>query len=131
MNRYKVLFFFILFTITSIAYAQKPLILCEKSTHDFGKIPEDGGSVVHTFIIKNVGKAPLLLTNAHASCGCTTPEWTKQPILPGKTGTVKVTFDPKGRPGVFTKTIAMSNNAMKKALTLIIRGNVIEKEEKK
>lgn len=115
---------------SAVSYAQKPLIVCEKSSYDFGFIKEDGGLVTHTFVIKNVGKAPLVINEAKSSCGCTTPVWTKTPILPGKSGTIKVSFDPQGRPGAFTKTVNVFSNALKKSMTLLIRGTVIEKEKK-
>ena len=58
----------------------------EKETHDFGAIPQ-GTPATYEFSFKNTGKSPLIITNASASCGCTTPDWTREPIKPGKTGT--------------------------------------------
>lgn len=118
-----------LFFSTNLS-AQKPILLCEKSTYNFGKIMEADGTVKHTFIIKNVGKLPLVLDYCTASCGCTDPTWTKKPIAPGKTGVVNVTFDPKDSEGVFLKTIWIYSNATKKATTLLIKGEVIPKGKK-
>lgn len=130
MKTNSVLLFLILSLISLGSYAQKPLIICEKSIHNFGEIKEIDGPVSHTFVIKNVGKAPLVIDNCTASCGCTTPVWTKKPIPPGKTGTVIVTFNPENRQGTFTKPISVFSNATKFPLGLSIRGNVIPAEKK-
>ena len=63
-----------------------------ETSFDFGTIKEANGNVSHVFKIKNTGDAPLVLTRVIASCGCTTPEWTKEPIAPGKTGDIKITY---------------------------------------
>ncbi len=92
--------------------------------HDFGVIKEADGKVSHTFKISNTGDKPLVITRVIASCGCTTPEWPKEPIAPGKTGEIKVTFDPAGRPGPFTKTISIYSNGKKGSFIMNIRGEV-------
>lgn len=130
MKLLKFLVFFIAIFVSTNICAQKPILLCQKSSHDFGKIEEVKGPVKHEFIIKNIGKAPLVIDYCSSSCGCTEPTWTKTPILPGKTGTVVATFDPKDYNGVFTKTIWVYNNAAKKATTLVIRGDVIARKKK-
>lgn len=113
---------------TGVATAQKAVITCEKTVHNFGEIKEADGKVSHTFVVKNEGTAPLVISNVTASCGCTTPEWTKEPIPAGKTGEVKVTFDPKNRPGNFMKTIRLYGNGMKNGFLLSIRGKVLKAE---
>ena len=113
---------------TSVANAQKAVITCEKSVHNFGEIREADGKVSHTFVVKNEGTTPLVISNVTASCGCTTPEWTKEPIQAGKEGEVKVTFDPKNRPGNFMKTIRLYGNGMKNGFLLTIRGKVLKAE---
>src|SRR5690554_432585 len=75
--------------------------------HDFGTVPE-GPAVEHYFEFKNVGKSPLIISNAQASCGCTTPEWPKEPILPGKKGKLLVRYNTQGRPGPIDKTVWIS-----------------------
>ena len=111
-------------------YAQKATIACEKSVHNFGTICESDGKVSHSFVIKNEGDAPLVLTNVTASCGCTVPAWSKQPIPAGKTGTVKITYDPAGRPGTFVKSLSVYSNGMKGIFRLSIRGKVDPKNKK-
>lgn len=93
----------------------------ESETHDFGTIPE-GPNADYEFVFKNVGKEPIVLQQVHASCGCTTPSYSKEPVLPGKTGTVKASYSTQGRPNQFTKTITVMSNAGVKTLT--IKGNV-------
>lgn len=113
---------------TGAASAQKAVITCEKTVHNFGEIKEADGKVSHTFVVKNEGTTPLVISNVTASCGCTTPDWTKEPIPAGKTGEVKVTFDPKNRPGNFMKTIRLYGNGMKNGFLLSIRGKVLKAE---
>lgn len=110
---------------TGMASAQqKAVISAEQTSYDFGTIKEADGKVSHTFQIKNQGDKPLVITRVIASCGCTTPEWTKEPIAPGKTGDIKVTYDPAGRPGPFTKTISVYSNGKTGSFVLTIRGDV-------
>jgi hypothetical protein len=90
--------------------------------HSFGLVPETGGEVSHTFEFTNVGAAPIIITNVESSCGCTTPEWSKQPILPNQTGFVKAIFDPKDRPGIFEKEITVTTKT--ETLKLKISGEV-------
>lgn len=112
---------------TGMASAQKKAVIsADETTYDFGTIKESEGKVSHTFKIKNTGDAPLVLTRVIASCGCTTPEWTKEPIAPGKTGDITITFDPKDRVVPFTKTISVYSNGKVGSYILTIRGEVVE-----
>jgi len=120
-------FLVIIFSLNT-AYAQ-PLadIQFEKMDHSFGKIKEDGGPANYNFKFTNTGKVPLVIQDVNASCGCTTPEWSKEPILPGKTGFIKVSYNPNQRPGIFTKSITISANIPKFNRVLTISGDVIPK----
>lgn len=122
----QIIFIFMAILLTTgIASAQKKAVIAaETATHDFGDIKEADGKVAYTFQISNQGDAPLVLTRVIASCGCTTPEWTKEPIAPGKTGDIKVTYDPSGRPGPFAKTISVYSNGKTGSFILSIRGDV-------
>ena len=93
-------------TLTSEA---APKLTIEKTSHDFGTI-EEGVQATVTFTFKNTGNAPLVLNSVRASCGCTTPKWTKEPVAPGAEGTITAIYNSKGRPGNFTKTITVSHN---------------------
>ena len=99
-----------------------------KETHDFGDI-KYGSDGVYNFEFKNTGSAPLILSNAKGSCGCTTPFWSKEPINPGKTGSIKVEYDTK-RPGPFNKSVTITSNASNEPTKIIhIKGTVGAKPE--
>lgn len=97
--------------------------------HDFGMIKEENGAVKHVFEFTNTGGAPLVILDAKATCGCTRPEYPKNPIKPGGKGKIKVTFLPAGRPGEFNKKINLKTNCKgkQKRVTLSISGVVIPK----
>ncbi len=99
-----------------------------KEVHDFGKVEESAGTVTTEFKFKNTGKAPLIIQRVQASCGCTTPEYTNEPILPGKTGTIKVTYSTVGRPGVFNKDVTIFTNVPDAIYKVHIKGEVIRKK---
>ena len=99
----------------------------EKDVHDFGKINEADGTVKVNFSFTNTGSVPLMIKQVHASCGCTSPGWSKEPVLPGKKGFVSATYNPKNRPGPFSKTITVVSNATTANKVLSIRGDVIPK----
>ena len=110
--------------------AQQPVITFEKTEHDFGMINEADGRVSVVFDFKNEGMSPLVLSNVRASCGCTTPTWTKEPVEPGKKGSITVTFNPNGRPGKFSKTVTITSNASEPTTRVFIKGEVIPKSAK-
>lgn len=112
------------------AVAQQAVLTVNKTTHDFGKINEADGRVTTVFEVKNEGMVPLILSNVRASCGCTTPKWTKEPIAPGQTGQITVTYNPNGRPGRFQKTVTITSNATEATTRLYIKGEVIPKPAK-
>ena len=107
-------------------YAQQngPNISFNELSFDFGKIEEADGPVTHKFEYTNTGAEPLLLNDVKASCGCTTPEYTKEPVKPGEKGTISVTYNPKNRPGSFNKTITVTSNSIQPITRLTISGNV-------
>lgn len=102
-----------------------PLISFTEKEYNFGTIKEDNGVLSHDFQFKNEGKTPLIINEVKASCGCTVPEWPREPILPGKTGSIKVTFDPKKLSGSFSKTIQVLSNASTPQVVISINGVVI------
>ena len=112
---------------TTILFAQqkKSHISFNHTSHDYGTIQEAKGKANYKFSFTNTGGEPLVLTNVKASCGCTSPTWTKEPIAPGAKGFVAVAFDPKNRPGKFHKTITVTTNADNPTTVLRISGNVI------
>lgn len=98
-------------------------IAFDKTEHDFGEIVE-GPPAVHTFTFRNTGDKPVKLTSVKASCGCTTPSWTQEEVPPGGQGMVQASYDTKGRPGAFVKTITVQHSASETPLVLTIKGVV-------
>lgn len=118
------------FCLPLLNYAQtsKARISFETLRHDFGTFKEEAGIQSFDFKFKNDGSAPLIINQVQASCGCTTPEWTREPVAPGANGLIKVSYNPKNRPGVFTKTIRVSSNAENGEIVLTILGQVTPHE---
>lgn len=117
-------FIFCLPLINNAQTTNKARIAFEKLQHNFGTFKEELGVQTISFNFKNDGGVPLILNNVQASCGCTTPEWTREPIAPGSKGMIKVSYDPRNRPGVFSKTIRVNSNAENADVVLTISGEV-------
>ena len=94
--------------------------------HDFGTINE-GDVVEHTYKFKNTGEAPLVIQSAQGSCGCTVPEWTKEPIPVGGTGFVKAKFDSNGKANAQNKTVTVTANTWPKQTVLRFKAMVTPK----
>src|SRR5687768_13639384 len=102
----KRVFSFVLLFITFASIAQQPKALqFKEEAHDFGTIAEEGGPVMHEFNFTNNTNRPVKILTVQASCGCTTPAWTKEVVQPGKTGFIQASYNPKGRPGFFNKSL--------------------------
>lgn len=124
MKKTLLLSFFMLMIGSLMAQQKSAKIQFEQVSHDFGTFPEDKKNVTYEFKFKNTGNAPLVINRVTASCGCTTPEWTKEPVAPGKTGYVKATYNPLGRPGAFNKTVTVFTNTPEQNVRLTIKGIV-------
>jgi len=126
-------FFSILFLTSSIlvsAQTGKTTLEVDKRYHDFGKIKEDGGKVRAVFTFKNTGNANLVILKAEPSCGCTVGEWTKEPIPPGKIGTVTAVFNPNNLLGIIDKTVGVYTNALYSSVVVLeLRGEVIPRDK--
>jgi hypothetical protein len=96
----------------------------EEKVHDFGEFQEADGVVSHKFEFTNTGSQPLIIQRVSASCGCTTPSWSKEPVMPGEKGFVNAAYNPAHRPGQFEKTITVYSNASEPAYQLKIKGKV-------
>jgi len=105
-----------------------PEIMFNKLEHDFGTITE-GQTVEYTYTFKNTGAAPLIIQNAQPSCGCTVPDWTKDPIPVGGTGFVKAKFDSSQKPGAQNKSITVIANTWPKQTTLRFKAMVVGKTQ--
>ncbi|PTN08727.1 DUF1573 domain-containing protein [Mangrovibacterium marinum] len=119
----------LLFIIGVKAQTSQAKIVFETTEHDFGTFKEAEGPQSYNFAFVNQGATPLILNNVQASCGCTTPEWTKKPIAPGEKGFIKVSYNPANRPGPFNKSITVSSNGEVPRTVLRIKGTVQQREK--
>jgi len=127
----KRIFFLLCSLVIAVQAMADSKIKFEVMTHDFGTIQEADGDAHCVFKFTNEGDTPLLITRAQASCGCTSPEFTKKPVRPGESGEVKVTYHAKGRPGPFDKSVYVySNDKANERVMLTITGNVINNGDK-
>ncbi|MCS6822241.1 MAG: DUF1573 domain-containing protein [Microscillaceae bacterium] len=110
-----------------VASAQA-VIKLNKDEHDFGNIDE-GTIATYEFEITNVGDQPLIISEVQASCGCTTPYWTQEPILPGQKGKVTASYNSSGRPDAFVKSITIKSNASEPNKVVLIKGYVKPKSQ--
>jgi hypothetical protein len=118
----------LLLCVLALAARAQGVLTFKSIDHDFGKVPE-GTMATYEFKFKNTGNQPIVIANAQASCGCTTPEWTKAPVMPGKSGIIKAVYNSAGRPGVFAKTVTVMSNASDPNKVLSLKGTVLTKEE--
>ncbi|MGF7039585.1 DUF1573 domain-containing protein [Mucilaginibacter lappiensis] len=111
---------------TTANAAIAPVMKFEKESHDFGKIKQ-GDKVSYDFKFINNGKSPLIITDAVASCGCTTPEWPKTPVKPGESGLIKVVFNSAGKTGLQDKQITITANTVPAQNMVHLIGEVLTK----
>ncbi len=101
-----------------------PEFTFETDNHEFGEI-QQGEKVTYAFKFKNSGKAPLVISTASASCGCTVPEYTKDPVQPGEEGFINVTFDSSGKSGMTSKTVTLIANTIPNTKVLTISADIL------
>ncbi len=112
---------------TQLLLAQgTPKMEFKENCYDFKYIKESDGDAVGSLEFTNTGDAPLIIFRGAASCGCTVPEFSKEPIAPGKNSQVKITYHAKGRHGSFTKNVYLYTNVQDKPIMVTIKGVVIE-----
>ncbi len=112
------------------AAAQKVenMLAFENTTHDYGNIPQ-GGDGTYEFVFKNTGAKPVILTNVRSSCGCTIPEWPREPIASGQEARIKVRYNTQIA-GRFSKKISVYADSISTPIVLSIKGNVEAAEQK-
>lgn len=115
--------------ISGKAQVAKPLQFKEEA-FDFGEIEEKAGPVTHQFEFTNLANRPIKIVSVKPSCGCTTPDWTRDIIPSGKTGFIQARFDPKGRPGYFSKSLTVTTDADSNPIVLQIKGTVLTESTK-
>jgi Protein of unknown function (DUF1573) len=123
----RLLLFFWIIAVGAVVTAQ-PQIKVSEQEHNFGTFKEEAGPQKYDFVVVNTGNAPLVIQNIVASCGCTTPEWTRQPIAAGDKGKITAIYDPRDRPGKFSKTLTVYTNAKPEIQVLTIKGEVVARE---
>lgn len=111
-------------TASNVDPATAPVMKFDQDSYNFGKIMQ-GDSVVHEFKFTNIGKTPLIITDATATCGCTKPEWPKAPIQPNAEGIIKVTFHSAGKSGLQDKMITISGNTAPSTTMVHLVGEVL------
>jgi hypothetical protein len=111
----------------SVDNSNLPAFKFEKEVFDFGEIKE-GEKVSYDFKFKNIGNAPLIISSATATCGCTIPEYPTEPLAPGAEGVIRVVFNSSGKPGMQNKIVSISANTNPTLTELNILGNVLSKE---
>jgi hypothetical protein len=136
MKKYAILAFLVLFvsavfaqeakTQAPVIKADGPVLTLETNTHDFGDIFQ-GDVVEHTFKFTNTGNQPLLITNIQTSCGCTTPQWPRDPIMPGGKGEIKVGFNSAGKMNKQTKVLPIISNSVSD-VSVTFTTNVLDKK---
>ena len=129
MKKYLSLISLLTFCVALNAQYAQTSMKVKETEHDFGKFKEEAGPQSYDFMVTNTGSDPLVIQNVVASCGCTTPGWTKQPIPSGGTGKVTAIYDPKDRPGVFNKTLSVYSNSKPEVVVLVIKGEVLPREK--
>jgi hypothetical protein len=105
-----------------------PTFKFERTEYDFGQIKE-GEKVAYTYKFTNTGTAPLIVQSVQPSCGCTAPDWSKEPIPVNGTGFVKVEFDSNGKQGIQNKVVTVNANTWPKSLVLRFKAQVNPKPE--
>lgn len=126
MKKYLFTAFLMLCSLVSLAQqANEAEIKFDKTSHDFGIFTESNSKVTCTFTFTNTGNKLLVIHQAIASCGCTVPEYPKEPIKPGESGKIVVTYNGEGRfPGHFRKSITIRSNAKQEIVRLYIEGDM-------
>jgi uncharacterized cupredoxin-like copper-binding protein len=110
---------------TAVAPEDAAVISFESGMYNFGKINQ-GEKVNHEFKFKNTGKSPLIITNATATCGCTTPDIPKAPVKPGESGVIKVVFNSAGKMGMQDKIVTITSNGNPATTEVHLIGEVKE-----
>ncbi|MBL7858418.1 MAG: DUF1573 domain-containing protein [Cyclobacteriaceae bacterium] len=114
----------LMMAFSSVLAQQSKLLAFREEIFDFGRVDESGGSVLHEFVFTNNSGRHVKVLTVQASCGCTTPDWTREPIAPGKTGFIQASYNPQGRPGYFNKSLTVTTDLDANPIVLQIKGQV-------
>lgn len=119
-------FFVLALAIQVNAQVAGPVITFKENSKDFGDITQ-GQQVAHTFVLTNTGKQPLIISNVAATCGCTVPSWPKEPVAPGKSAEIKVSFNSTGKVGKQNSVVRIYSNASEPIEKVSLISNVLTK----
>lgn len=112
--------------LATVTYGQQiEKIKFTEVSYDFGTVKESGGPITHEFRFTNTSSEPIKISEVRASCGCTTPAWTRDEVPPGGSGIIQAQYNPKNRPGPFNKSLTITGPSFEKPLKLYIKGNVL------
>lgn len=128
MKKTTIILFITLFFSVVLFAQNKPGIEFNKTVYDYGDVKEEVEIAMSEFEFTNVGNTPVVIQRVTASCGCTAPTYTREPVLPGKKGNVKVAYHTLYRPGNFRKNVRVYTNVPDTVYTLTIKGSVIPKK---
>jgi hypothetical protein len=127
----KLLYIFCFLLVVTHGHAQQAKLLqFREEIFDFGNVAEEGGPVIHEFVFTNASGRPVKVLSVQASCGCTTPDWTRDVVAPDKTGYIQASYNPKGRPGYFNKTLTVTTDLESTPVILQIKGQVNDADTK-
>ena len=126
MKKIALLFSFFVLALATQVHAQEsgPVITFKENSKDFGDITQ-GQQVAHTFVLTNTGKQPLIISNVAATCGCTVPSWPKEPVAPGKSAEIKVSFNSTGKVGKQNSVVRIYSNASEPIEKVSLISNVL------
>ena len=122
MHKNYLIFLLLILSCSEPVIQNNATLAFTQTEHDFGTL-EIKQPAIYDFEFSNTGKTPLVIQNVETSCGCTVPEWTKEPVKPGKTGTITIKYDAE-YPGVFSKSITVYYNGKNSPMHLKIKGSV-------
>ena len=128
MKKIALFFTFFILAFANQVQAQEsvPVISFKENSIDFGDIVQ-GQKVEHTFVLTNTGKQPLIISNVAATCGCTVPSWPKEPVAPGKSAEIKVSFNSTGKVGKQNSVVRIYSNASEPIEKVSLISNVLTK----
>lgn len=121
--------FLLVFIFSSTLAQQAKQLTFREETYDFGAVDENKGPVTHEFVFTNNSSRPVKILKVQASCGCTTPGWSKEVIPPGKDGFIQASYNPKGRPGFFNKSLTVTTDLQADPIILQIKGQVSNEDQ--
>lgn len=105
-----------------------PAIKLEETNHEFGDIYQ-GEKVNYVFTFTNIGNQPLVLSEVVTTCGCTAPSWNREPVMPGQSGEIQITFNSENKMGRQNKGITILSNAVNSPARVTITGNILPKKQ--